>query len=71
MRSKQDIDEYIKENRYDWNKPNPRKRRRNGLIIITGSNSHPSKISAEEWNDIVYYIEDLEQRIEVLEKHVI
>jgi len=72
MRSKQEIDEYIKENKHDWNDPNPKKRRRNGLTIITGATpNNLYKISADEWNDVVYYIEDLEKRIEILEKHVI
>lgn len=46
-------------------------RRKNGLTIITGSHeANINKISAEEWNDIVYYIEDLEERIEALERRV-
>jgi len=48
-----------------------KKIRRNGLTIITGAPDSPiTKIGADEWNDIVYYIEDLEKRIEDLEQRV-
>ncbi len=71
MRTEEEISEYIEKNKYDWDKVNYKTRRRNGLTIFTGPSSpHLTKISAEEWNDIVYYIEDLEQRIEDLERRV-
>lgn len=50
-----------------------KKRQNNGLTIITEEIPHNhslNKISAQEWNEIVYYIEDLEKRIESLERRV-
>ncbi len=53
-----------------WDEP-IKTRRNNGLTVLTGaSKSYPNIIGADEWNDIVYYIEDLEERIESLERRV-